>query len=117
MINIQVYGNANGVTRTITADFWGDVMVGSYTPLDPAAEYFIKLSTSARDTDGGSYAPRLIFSLNDLALNGNKQSATDTSNAYSDVKTMLIDYVYDYINGHTADQYSSGCTEKKPMQF
>jgi len=55
--------------------------------------------------------------LSDLALGGVKQSSSNTANAYADVSSMVIDYTYDFIYGHTANQYSSGVAEQKPMQL
>ena len=125
-INVSVYSNANNSTRTISFDFVGDVMVPDDWTTDPNAcnQYYFKVTTSARQDNNTSYPVKIVRSLAatpanvaSLALNGAKQSRTDTANAYSDIREMIEDYVYDFINGHTANQFSSGCTEQRPMKF
>lgn len=118
-ISIPVYNNVNAISKTITVDFVGDILaadnkanVSSSTPT-----YYFKFSTAAKDTDDVTLGVKLCLGLSDLALNGVKQSATNTANAYADIKSMIIDYTYDYVYGHTADQYSSGVTEQLPMQL
>jgi len=97
-------------------DFVGDIVaVGN--SVSACKEHFIKLTTSARDTDNHTLPANIVTGLSDLALNGNKQSRFNLSNAYPDIKSMVVDYVYDYINGHTANQWGSGVSEQKPMKF
>jgi hypothetical protein len=79
--------------------------------------FYFRVSTSARDTDGGSLPEYLVMSLDELALNGVKQRRTDTAAAYTDINDMIEDYLYDYVNGHAADLHSSGVQERLPMQF
>lgn len=124
-VNVSVYSNANNATRTITFDFVGEVMVPSDwtgTP-DPCNQYYFKITTSARQDNNATYPLKIVRSLAatpanvaSLALNGVVQSS-GTSNAYGDIKSMIVDYVYDYVKGHTANQYLSGCTEQRPMKF
>lgn len=117
-INVSVYSNGNNTSKSITIDFVGDLLAASQGPANVAcSQYFFKFSTSGRGTDNIAFPVKIVRSFSDLALNKTKQSAVDTANAYTDVKSMIIDYCYDYIYGHTADQYSSGCTEQKPMKF
>ena len=118
MITVSIYNNVNSVSHTISVDFVADVLAGSFTPLSTAVDYFIKFTTSDVDADGNGYHPRIAFGLDDLALNGNKRSkAPDSNVAYPDIRTMVIDYTYDYIYGHTANQFSSGCSAQSPMRF
>jgi len=117
-VNIQIYSNDNSTTKTINVDFVGDILAASYGATNAAcAQYYYKFTTSAQDTDSHNYDPKIVRSLSSLALNDTKQSATNTANAYSDIKSMIVDYVYDYIYGHTANQFSSGVREQKPMKF
>lgn len=116
-INIDIYSNANAVTKTITVDFFADLL-SDYTTI-PAVDlvYYFKLSTSARDTSNLTYGPRIVKALSDLALNKAKQSASNTAAAYTTIDAMVQDYVFDYITGHVTNQYNSGVEVKAPMKF
>jgi len=117
-LNLTVYSNANNVSRTITFDFFNDIAAIEAEPsLSNEIQFFFKASTSARDLNNAAYPVRIITGLDDLALNGVKQSAVDTDAEYSNVKAMVIDYTYDMIHGHTANQFGSGCKVKPPMKF
>lgn len=116
-VNVQIYGNVSGRQQSVTVDFVGDVLVANDDPFANDIEYYFKFTTAARSTDGSSLGTKISRSLDDLVLNSVKQSAVNTANAYSDVNSMVVDYLYDYINGHTDDQYSSGVTEQLPMNF
>lgn len=117
-ISVNIYSNANNSTKTVTFDFVGEVMVASdiVTP-NPCNQYYFKITTSAKQDDGSSYSLKMVRDLSELALNGNVQSRANTTDAYGNVKSMVIDYLFDAVNGHTADQYLSGCTEQRPMKF
>ena len=116
-INLQIYDNTTKRTNTITIDFVNDYLSTS-TGNDPnEMQYFFKVNTGALDTSGLSYSIRYVTDLSDLALNDQKQSATNTAAAYSDINAMIKDYVYDTIYGHVLDQFSSGCKLKAPMNF
>jgi hypothetical protein len=101
----------------VNVDFVGDILAGSFTPLSTAVDYFFKFTTGERTIDGETYEPKLVMALTDLALSNVKRSASDSNVAYPDVRTMVIDYIYDYTYGHETDQWSSGCSEQKPMAF
>lgn len=117
-ISLQIYNNVYNLTKTVAVDFIANVATFTNDPsADDTPRYFFKFTTGARDTNNLPYSPRVVADLSDLALNGNVQSASNVSAAYSNVKAMIIDYAYDYINGHTADQFGSGCTAKAPMKF
>ena len=122
-VNLQIYSNANTSTKTIVFDFVGDVLAADYedpsfSPTNTASmEYYFKITTSAKQDDDSAYEAKVVRSLSELALNRAKQSQTNTAVAYSDIKSMVIDYTYDLINGHTADQFSSGVTVQRPMKF
>lgn len=122
-VNLQIYSNANTSTKTIVFDFVGDVLAADYedpsfSPTNTASmEYYFKITISAKQDDDSAYEAKVVRSLSELALNRAKQSQTDTAVAYADIKSMVIDYTYDLINGHTADQFSSGVTVQRPMKF
>jgi len=117
-VNISIYSNTSPSTKSIALSFEGEILAGSNTSvLTTDIDYFFKITTGARDTDNVQLPVKLMLSLDSLALNDNKQSATNTANTYVDIKSMVVDYVYDYINGHTADQYGSGVKLQLPMQF
>lgn len=133
MINIQIYGNANSVSRTISVDFNADISAfQSFAPATNASsciDYYIKFTSSASDTNGVILPFKIVRGLDatntaSLVLNGVAQRGANTcsdtycsTNAYANITELVVDYVYDYIVGHTADECSSGCTLQLPMQF
>lgn len=116
-INLDIYSNTNAVTRSISVDFFADLLSDSVTAPSDQIVYYFKLSTSVRDTANLPYNIRIAKGLDALALNKAKQSSVDSAANYTSIDTMIKDYVYDYVYGHTADQYSSGVTAKAPMRF
>jgi len=120
-ISVQIYSNTNGSSRSISFDFVGDVLAASTAGPSPTnaacRSYYFKVTTGARQDNSQAYPARVIRDLSELSLNGAKQRIVDTSNAYSDIRSMIIDYTFDYINGHDVDLFSSGVTEQRPMQF
>jgi hypothetical protein len=121
-VSIQIYSNSNATTKTVSIDFAADVLAASFgTSTGSDVQYFFKLSTGARDEANVALPVKVVKSLNELALNPTnalqKQSATNTNVAYTSIKSMIVDYVYDYVEGHTADQFTSGCTLQRPMKF
>ena len=131
MINIQIYGNANSISRTITVDINADVLATSFTPSNAASsciDYYIKFTPSAPDTSGIPLPIKYVRGLNaatsSLVLNGVKQKGSNvcsstacSTNAYNDLTELITDYVYDYIEGHTQNQFNSGCSAKAGMKF
>jgi hypothetical protein len=121
-VQLQIYSNANSYSTSVDVDFVGDVLVSSFgNAASSTIEYYFKTASYARTDIDGAMPIHIIKKLDDLALNptsvNKKQSATDTANAYADINSMVIDYVYDYVHGHIADQYSSGCSAQNPMKF
>jgi len=118
-VSVPIYSNTNGTSKTVSVDFVGDILAASFDPSSNtgSVEYYFKFTTGARDTDNITLPVKIVKGLDDLALNHIKQSATDTANVYTDVHSMVIDYIFDYINGHVADQYSSGVKQQKRMKF
>lgn len=116
MISVQIYDETANQIRGIDIDFINEVLSTS-TVNTPTMQYFFKMTTGAVDTSSINYQPRVVRLMSDLALNKTKRSSTNSNTAYADITTMVQDYVYDYIYGHTANQFSSGCTVKAPMKF
>ena len=125
-INVNIYSNVNNTTRTVSFDFAGEVMVPSdlIGYANPCNQYYFKITTSARQDNNATYPLKIVRSLAatpanvaSLALNGVVQSRTNTSSAYTNIRDMIEDYVWDFVKGHTADQWLSGCTEQRPMKF
>ena len=117
-VNIAIYSNANSASKSISVDFEGEILAASNaSSYTTDINYFFKFNTGARTDDNIALGVKLNMGLSDLVLDGEKQSAADSSNAYSDITDMITDVVYDYIHGHTANQYSSGVTVQNPMQF
>ena len=118
-VNIAIYSNANSTSKSISVDFEGEILAASNaTSYTTDIDYFFKFNTGARTDDNIALGVKLNLGLSDLVLNGAYQSAPPlSSNAYSDITDMITDVVYDYVHGHTANQYSSGVTVQNPMQF
>ena len=119
-ISIQVYSNANSSSRSITFDFLGNILAPDDAPANASCNSFYFTATASGTQDNGVAFPvKIIRSLSELVLNKNNQSALNggSTNAYSDVRSMIIDYVWDFVNGHAANEYGSGCTRQRPMKF
>jgi hypothetical protein len=116
-ISLGLYSNGNTSSRTIAVDFVADFLASSSNGVSEQTKYFFRFNTSARDEDGNRYGIRVSESLSDLVLNGEKQRISNTAAEYTDIKTMIVDYTYDYIYGHAAGLYGTSVTEQKPMKF
>ena len=116
-LKIPIFTPEDNSTINLVADF---VISPATLSNDPTADWapraFIKITTSARDTDGLTYDPRVVGDLITPVLNGQKQRYTDTSDPYPTINDMFNDYIYDYMEGHAADLYSSGVAYKAPLQ-
>jgi len=117
MVNFEIYSNANAISKTVTVDFFSDVLADPYdTPTDNNV-YYMKFTTSARDEGNVAFSPRVARSLDSLALNREKQRIVDTSNVYSSINALVTDYIYDYVNGHAEGLYGTLVSAKLPMKF
>jgi len=129
-INISVYSNANAATKTITFDFVGNVLASdndTWTASNAAnIEYYFLATTGARQDTNVVFSPKVMRSFSDLALDNPTQTSSDacqtdlntnSTDDYATVKSMIVDYVYDYINGHAANVASSECVFQGPMKF
>ncbi|MFW5872064.1 MAG: hypothetical protein ACOCUT_03060 [bacterium] len=117
-VTISVYSNANSTSKSINVSFDGDVLASSNAgSITSGIQYYFEIQTNAKDIDRNAIPTQLMLDLDDLALNGQKQSRTNTSNAYSNIKDMIVDYTYDFIYGHDANKYSSGVQKQLPINF
>jgi hypothetical protein len=117
-INISVYSNANSSSKSISFNFASDILAASDQPANAVSNsFYFKVTAGSTQDNGSSYPVKIIRGLDELVLNKQKQRMNDTANAYSSIKEMIVDYTYDYINGHSANLYGSECTEQKPMKF
>lgn len=121
-IIIEAYSLANVATRSISVDFACEVLSSSFqSGYNVDQQYFFKFTTNAVDQNGQTYTPRIVTGLDvasgALALNGEKQSASNTAAAYSNIRSLIYDYAYDYFNGHTANQFATNVAAKAPMRF
>jgi len=119
MANVVIYNNATSNTRTVSVDIVGaDCLVPSVdAAYDPSAKYFMVFATTAKDSNGVALPSKVVHSHDDLVLNHTKRSASDSVVAYDNITLTVEDIVYDYIHGHTADQYTSGCTAQLAMKW
>ena len=115
-INFNIYSNSNVSTKTVTVDFIADYLAAN-SGVSDSTKYFFKFTTSARKTDNSRYDVKISEGLDDLVLDGEKQRITDTAAAYTDIKSMVNDYIYDYIHGHDAGEYGTTVKEQLPMKF
>jgi hypothetical protein len=119
-INLSIYSNGNASSKTIAVDFLSDWLASSSNGVSDQVKYFFKFTTGAKDEDGLSYEVRIAESLSDLVLNKEFQRTnviTPDSNAYSNIKTMIMDYAYDFVYGHDVNQNGATIQAKAAMKF
>jgi len=116
-VTYKIYDETANTTKSITVDFLGSILAQSYGTFTGTLDYYFRIRTSAKTTQGNAIPEQLVLSLDELSLNGVKQARTNTAVAYTDINDMVEDYLYDYVNGHAADKFSSGVEYRAPMQF
>jgi len=117
-VSYSIYDETAAKSRSVNVNFLGSVLADSGgAGTDTSLRYYFNVVTGARDVDGKRYETQVILNLDELVLNGTKQRRTDTAVAYTDIHDMLSDYLYDMINGHAADLFSSGVAYKGAMSF
>jgi hypothetical protein len=117
-ISVQVYSNANSSSKSITFDFVSDILA----PTDVAANtssnaFYFKITAGGTQDNNVAFPVKIVRSLSELVLNKQKQRINNVATDYDTISEFITDYIYDYINGHTANLYSSGCTAQNPMKF
>ena len=126
-ISVQIYSNANSSSRSITFDFVGDILASNDVPANAScSSFYCKVMANAYQDNNVAFPVKIVRSLTDLVLYKpgdasvtRHQSALNsgTTNSYSDIRSMIIDYTYDFINGHAANAYGSECLLQRPMKF
>ncbi len=117
-LTINVTDVTNNVSGNIAVDFACEILADSTEAIyNPEQRYFFKFTTTAKDQDSLSYTPRIVKDFGELALNKNVRSASNSTTDYATVKELIDDYIYDYINGHDLDQFSSGVLYRAPMKI
>jgi len=118
-VNIQIYSNGNSASKSITFNFVEDVLApkDASATISPEASYYFRVTTSAKQTNNVAFPVKIVRGLDELVLNRQKQRIVNTANAYSTIKEMVVDYTYDFINGHAANLYGSSCTVQRSMKF
>jgi len=117
-ITVRVLNESNNRVGQIQLDLVLDVLASEDEyPLSTDCEFYFKMNTTSLQVGGGSIPVKVTKSLSDLALNGAKQSRTNVATDYTSVTDMVEDYIFDFTHGHTADQYTSGCTAQGAMSI
>lgn len=116
-VSLGIYSNGNTATKTLQVDFVADYLASSSNGVSENTKYFFRFNTQARNTDNGTMPTLVSESLSDLVLNKEKRSMSNSAAHYGNVKSMIVDYTYDYIHGHESNQFLSGSREQKPMSF
>ena len=118
MATFSIYDETANKSKSITVDFLGNVLSNSSdTSTNTGLRYYFSIRTGAKDTDNIGFPNTVVLGLDELALNGVKQRKTDTAADYVDLHEMITDYLFDMVNGHAANLYSSGVELKSPMDF
>lgn len=117
MATYSIYDETSKSTKTVNVDFLGNILAGSSGSFVSEVNYYFQIKTSSRDTGNNALPEFLVMSLDELVLNGVKQRRINTAADYTNINDMIEDYLYDYVNGHAADLYSSGVTYRAPMKF
>lgn len=116
-IKISIFTAPDSNTQIINLDFVAtQVAVEDDPTASPEYRYFLKFTTTARDTDDLSYTPRIVETMSDLVLNKTKKSTSNDGTPYTGFNDLVLDYLWDYMQGHTANQYSSGVAYKAPLK-
>ena len=127
-ISVQIYSNANSSSRSVTFDLVGDILASNdpYFPSNASCNsFYFKITANGTQDNNASFPVKIVRSLSDLVLFKSGGGATrhqsalnsGSTNTYSTIKEMVVDYTWDYINGHASNAYGSECTYQGPMKF
>lgn len=116
-INLNLYSINNTASKTLIVDFDANFLAASRTGVSTGVEYFFKFNVSGNYQDGRSVETKLNSGLSDLVLNGEKRRISNTASAYTDIKSMIVDYAFDCINGHDAGENGSSVDAQPPLDF
>jgi len=115
----DIYNNVSGGTSYVTVDFTNSILTAD--PANPSQIYYISFVPKGKNANNVILPTKAATGLSDLCLGGNvasaSHSATYTNVAYTSITDLVADYMYDYINGHTANQFNTGVTLQLPLNF
>jgi len=111
----EMYNNVSGGASSVTIEFTNTIL--TQDPSDANQIYYISFVPKGKDANGTVLPSKAAVGLNDLALNASVQSSANLSSDYTSINNLVADYMYDYINGHTANQFNSGATVQLPLNF
>jgi len=114
-VTYKIHDETLNTTKSISVDFLGNFLAASGNTFTSNLDFYFRIKVSARDTDGNAIPESLVLSLDELVLNGVKQRRTNIATDYTSINDMIEDYMYDYVNGHTDDLYSSGVSARAAM--
>lgn len=84
-------------------------------------DYYFKFQTSGNNTADQRIGPQVVQALDELAVKGSggvsKSIDEGNSTPYASIKEMVEDYVFDIMNGHSANHGSTGSTERLPIDL
>ena len=116
-INVTVLNEDNSKTGQIQLDFVLDILASEddYTTPNTECEFYFKMNTSTKQIGGGDIPVKVTKSLSDRSLNGTHQSRPAVApviqtDPYASITDMVEDYLFEFIHGHTANQYTSSVT-------
>ena len=117
-ISVQIYSNANSSSKSITFDFVSDILAPTDVATNTTSNaFYFKVTTGGTQDNNAVFPVKIVRSLSELVLNKQKQRINNVATDYNTVGEFITDYIYDYINGHTANLYGSECTLQRPMKF
>ena len=120
-IAMRVINETSGGAGSVSFDFVYDVLASENNyPISDDSEWYFKLNTSVKEkqvVSGVAIPVKIMKTLTDLSLNGAKQSRSNTAAAYTSITDMVEDYLFDTIQGHTANQFSSGVAAQGAMDI
>lgn len=116
-VTYTIFDETANKSKQITVDFLGNFLAASGSTFSSNMDFYFRIKTVAKDTDGNPLPESLVLSLDELVLNGAKQRRTNVATDYTDINDMIEDYLYDYVNGHTANLYSSGVSARAAIAF
>ena len=117
----EIYNNISGGSSYVNVSFTNTIL--TQDPSSATQIYYISFvpKSSAKDTGGTTLPTKAATGLNDLCLGGNVASATQSSanvgSDYTSINNLVADYMYDYIDGHTANQFLTGVRAQLPLDF
>jgi hypothetical protein len=101
-VNTTVFDVATGKTKTISFEMESNVLQQQG---DADTDFYLKISTGAKKTNGGAIGPFYVTGLNDLADGATQHGGGGGS--YADLTALAVDYIRHAIEGDGAGQEMS----------